>query len=452
MGRTMEQMNLDAAAPDQRLALIHQALVHRRHGIITTLLEETEHPDARGLFVFNALMVDVKAMMIDPSRAKPNNPTSDRASLAGSGAAFDRTSALWAAFGEAIERYSAAVHFDDQLHYASQDELGEAAVGAEQFVLFSPEQYAAEGFEYAAPDRGATRAWAAAADLHDPEREAYVSAQMVYLGMQVKDKREIVFQSSSTGLACGMDEQRAILSGLAEVVERDAFAAMWQMRYAPRALELSEESRAKLLPGAQRALRHPSLEVRLWDITTDIGMPVVLCLARSRNDGTMSLGASAQLSVEQAVNKAVIEAFHGYCWGSSILGAGTPLPERAAIRNPGDHFAYFLEQSRQGAMDFLFQNGQTVSSADPALRQLATLDDLLARLKALGHRALAVDVTSADIGSLGFCVVRALIPGLHPLLFGDGMFSRDERRLRKIAAFWGLDGVPPLNTDPHPFP
>ena len=53
-----------------QLALVHDALVHRRHGIITSLLEETEHPDARGLFVFNALMVDIKSMMIDPARGK----------------------------------------------------------------------------------------------------------------------------------------------------------------------------------------------------------------------------------------------------------------------------------------------------------------------------------------------------------------------------------------------
>jgi len=433
------------------LALVHDALVHRRHGIITSLLEETEHPDARGLFVFNALMVDIKSMMIDPARGKANNPNTDRASLAGSGAAFDRTSAMWAAFGEAVERYAAAAHFDDQLLYASQDALGDAAVGPNQFVLFAPGQYG-EGFEYAADDTSAVRAWAPAADLMDPARETYVPAQMVYLGMQVKDKREIVMQSSSTGLATGMDEGRALLSGLAEVIERDAFAGMWQMKYAPRKLVVAPSTMERLLPGVRRQLAHPSLDVHLWDITTDVGMPVVLCLARSRNDGTMSLGASANLDVATAINKAVVEGFHGYVWGSSILAAGTPLPEQSAIRNPGDHFAYFLDRSRQGAMDFLFTNAATVSSDDPSLRQLNGMGDLLARLKVMGLRALAVDVTSADVASLGFCVLRAFIPGLHPLLFGDGLVSRDERRLRAIAAHWGLPGVPEPNLDPHPFP
>jgi hypothetical protein len=49
-------------------------------------------------------------------------------------------------------------------------------------------------------------------------------------------------------------------------------------------------------------------------------------------------------------------------------------------------------------------------------------------------------------------VLRAFIPGLHPLLFGDGLVSRDERRLRAIAAHWGLQRVPEPNLEPHPFP
>lgn len=434
------------------LALLHQILVHRRHGIITSLLEETEHPNAKGLFVFNALMVDLKALVIDPARPKNNSIASDRASLAGSGAAFDRTSALWAAFGEAIERYSAADYFNDHVHFASATDLGDAAVRFDQFVLFSEEQYQTPGFQYIQPDTNVTRAWTPALDLAQPEAEVYVPAQLVYLGMQVKDPHEIIFQSSSTGLACGMDPERAILSGLCEVIERDSFAALWQMRYAPRKLQPTAATMSLLLPGVQRTLQQSNLEIQLWDIASDIGLPVVLCLARSKTDGTMSLGASANLRVEQAINKAVIEALHGYVWGHAILSAGNPLPTRAEINNPSDHFAYFLDSSRQSSMDFLFDNNEVILSSDPSLHQLDDTAQLITRLTAMGHRALAVDVTAADIATLGFHVVRVLVPGLHPLLFGDGMISRDQRRLQRIAAFWGLDSVPEPNTDPHPFP
>jgi len=65
---------------------------------------------------------------------------------------------------------------------------------------------------------------------------------------------------------------------------------------------------------------------------------------------------------------------------------------------------------------------------------------------------LVADVTSPDIGSLGFTVVRAMIPGLQPLLFGSGLHSDDHRRLKRIAQHWGLPAIPQANPDPHPFP
>ncbi|MET3135142.1 ribosomal protein S12 methylthiotransferase accessory factor [Oxalobacteraceae bacterium GrIS 1.11] len=443
---------MERLSDNARLAMVYQALVHRRHGIITTLLEETEHPAARGLFVFNALMVDLKALMIDPSRAGRKTVASDRAGLAGSGAAFDRASALWASFGEAIERYCAADYFDDQLCIASEAELGAAAVGLDQFILFAPDQYDAPDFEYARPDPALARAWCPAVDLSQMEAETYVPAQLVYLGMRVKHKHEIVAQSCSTGLACGMDEERAILSGLCEVIERDSFAALWQMRYQPRILRPTDECMARLLPGVRHALQESPLEMRLWDISSDIGLPVVLCLARSKTDGTMSVGASANLSVEQAINKAVVEALHGYVWGSSIRTAQTPLPEREAVKNPSDHFAYFLDPARHATLDFLFGNAEVILSSDPSLHQFDSRAQLVARLGAMGYRTLAVDVTTGDIATLGFYVVRVLVPGLQPLLFGDGLISHDERRLRRIAAFWGMASVPAPNPDPHPFP
>jgi ribosomal protein S12 methylthiotransferase accessory factor len=294
--------------------------------------------------------------------------------------------------------------------------------------------------------------WAPAIDLAHPERDMYVPAQLVYLGMRVKDKREIVFQSSSTGLACGMDVDRAILSGLCEVIERDAFAALWQMKYAPRKLTVTEASMKRLIPGVRHALEESPLDIHLWDITTDVGLPVVLALARNKNDGTMSVGASANLSVEQAINKAVIEALHGYIWGHSIRTAGNPLPARADIKNPGDHFAYFLDPSRQSSLDFLFNNGDSVMSSDASLNQFSEMGQLVQRLEQMGHHAFAADVTTNDVASLGFHVVRVLVPGLHPLLFGDGLISLDERRLQRIAAYWGMGGVPVANADPHPFP
>ena len=431
------------------LAMLHAALVNQRHGIITSLLEEVEHPAARGLFVFNAMTVDCKAIMLNPTHQQMKT---ERHSLAGSGAAFDRASALWAAFGEAVERYSAAIYDEEQLHYASEYDLKDAAVSLDDFILYSPEQYAQNDLEFSAPDKHAVRAWSSAINLAHPSHLLYVPAQMVYLGMRVKQKAEIVSQSSSTGLACGMHIDRVMLSGLCEVIERDAFAAMWQMRYAPRRLHLTDLTMAMLLPGVREILLKADLDITLWDITTDIGLPVVLSLARNRQKATMSFGASAHLDIHQAINKAVTESMHGYIWAHSILAGDLPIPDADAIQQPGDHFAYYLRRERQDNLAFLFENQERISSDDSSLRQLADIDALIQRLDHLGYQPLISDVTSPDIGALGFHVIRALIPGLQPLLFGSGLVSGDIRRLQRIANYWGLPRIPAPNLDPHPFP
>lgn len=434
------------------LSYLYRALVHPRHGIITSLIEETEHAGVRGLFVFNALMVNIKELMINPTRSNSKSIIADRAGLAGSGAAFDRTSAIFSSFGEAIERYCAADYFDDEIYLASENELGTKAVGLKNFILFSAEQYLDKNFNFAKPGAQLKRTWCPAIDLKDISREIYVPAQLVYLGMRVKYQHEIISQSSSTGLACGAVKNRALLNGLCEVIERDSFAAMWQLRYKPRILQPTNECIEKLLPGVRDTLKNSPLQIFLWDITSDIGVPVVLCLARNRADGTMSVGASANLNIENAINKAVIEALHGYIWGSSIISAGTPLPERSAVKSPSDHFAYFLNPAHQNTLNFLFDNKEIILSSDSSLHQFENQEQAVERLANLGYEALAVNVTTPDVETLGFCVVRVLVPGLQPLLFGDGLISFDLRRLRKIAAYWGYDSIPELNTDPHPFP
>ena len=457
---------------DQFLAQLIHKLVHPRHGIITSLLEETEHPEARGLFIFNALMIDAKTILNSPKgschyrgsqhpiktsptpqKKSPLTSNTDRASLAGSGAAFDRSSALWAAIGESMERYSAAAESNIPLITASASELGTAAIDLNQLILFSKEQYQEPNFAFtpASPDN--KRAWTLTQDLTNPEHPVYVPAQLVYLGMHVNTPLEIIQQSSSTGLACAMNLQHATMRGLAEVIERDAFACLWQLRYSPRRLHLCDSTCRGLLLWVQYALHQSALEVQLWDITTDIGLPVVLCLARNKTDGTMSLGASAHWRVEQAINKAVTEALHGYVWADTLLGSQSLLPQRHEIACPSDHFAYYLDRSHQTALHFLFDNTETIPSSAPSLHQFTGLPQLLRRLGTMGHRALVANVTSPDIAGLGFTVVRTLIPGTQPLLFGcTPSHSLDQRRLERVAHFWGIRQLPPPNPDPHPFP
>ena len=57
---------------------------------------------------------------------------------------------------------------------------------------------------------------------------------------------------------------------------------------------------------------------------------------------------------------------------------------------------------------------------------------ILRALESLGYRVLLVDVTTSDARELGFSVVRAIVPGFHPLALGFAYRARGGRRLMKF--------------------
>jgi thiazole/oxazole-forming peptide maturase SagD family component len=203
----------------------------------------------------------------------------------------------------------------------------------------------------------------------------------------------------------------------------------------------------------QRALRSDVVPIHLWSITADTGIPVIMAVADSINDHRIAFGSCANPDLVRAVNKAVIEALHGLVWSNRVRNRGKPMPERDAIVSPSDHFAHYLEPSRRPYLAFLFESEHEVTFKELAASYpQKTLAGMVAHLDNLGKSVLAVDVTTADVRDLDLHVVRTLVPGLQPLLFGGHLASRDERRLAVLAKHWGLPAVPPVNPAPHPFP
>jgi ribosomal protein S12 methylthiotransferase accessory factor len=428
----------------QNLARVHKALVNKRYGVITSLIEEPDNPDAPGLFVINSLTVEA-------SYFRHNEFGTRQDSRNGSGAAFDRSTAMWASFGESLERYAAYLPDQTRLVFVAEEDLGGSAVPLEEFILFHDSQYACKDIPFHRPCSRLQRNWVAANDLtHGGER--FVPAMMVYLGFKLSDPRENIMQNTSSGLSCGSTYLDAVRGGLYEVIERDAFASMWQLRYAPPRLSISDALASRLLPDVRRALASSHVALHLWSITSDTGIPVIMAAADAQRDGRVTFGACANADLVRAVNKAVIEALHGLVWSSRFRNLGKPMPERDQIARPSDHLAYYLEPGRREHLAFMFDSQDAIDSEELLPGVPRNVDEVTAHLGALGHRVLTVDVTTDDVAALGLHVVRTLVPSLQPLLFGGNLISLDERRLRTLARHWGIHDFPAPNPAPHPFP
>jgi ribosomal protein S12 methylthiotransferase accessory factor len=436
---------MQALSGTERLKLVHSALVNKSHGIITSLIEENNHHDAPGLFVFNGLTVEA-GYFCENKHGRRQDARN------GSGAAFDRASAMWASFGEALERYAAFVPDRTRFVLASEMELGADAVPLADFILFGAGQYANNEVPFAAPARNLPRNWVRAVDLCR-QVEKFVPAVAVYLGVRLDHEHENIIQNTSSGLSCAASFDAAVQGGLCEVLERDAFASMWQLMARPPSLRIEDEALPLLDPGVRRALRNRSVPIHLWSITADTGIPVIMAMADSVHDGRIAFGSCANPDLKRAVNKAVVEALHGLVWSNRVRNRGKPPPTRDEIVNPGDHFAHYLEPSRRQCLDFLFEPGVTVSFSELAQRHpTSTLEHMLEHLEGLGKSVFTVDVTTDDVADLDLRVVRTIVPGLQPLLFGGNLISRDERRLRELSRHWGLAAFPEPNPAPHPFP
>jgi ribosomal protein S12 methylthiotransferase accessory factor len=217
-----------------------------------------------------------------------------------------------------------------------------------------------------------------------------------------------------------------VLHALYEVVERDA-VALW--RAAPAAVQ---DARAVDLDSVDAAacrdmlalFARAGMQLRVWDVTSDIRLPVFVCLVRSRDetDGVEpQLGAGCHAAREIALSRALTEAAQARA--AVISGARDDFL-------PSDYSPASRARQREIAAHWLRAPARRPFAAAPdaaASDDLAhDLDTVLANLAAAGIRQAAwVDLSQPDIG---IPVARVIVPGLEgPWTLDTGEYMPGDR-------------------------
>jgi YcaO-like protein with predicted kinase domain len=221
------------------------------------------------------------------------------------------------------------------------------------------------------------------------------------------------FLSGSNGLASGNHLAEALSSAISELVERDA-VALWHAQ-AVHARSRGRLDIASIDDEACRALlglyEAADIAIRLWDVTSDIGIPSFICdipaMADDASGGMRRFrGSGCHADRGVALARAMTEA------------AQTRLTYIAGIRDdlpPSDYAETEPEKLGAALIDAMSQAAPSRSFHDIASFDA---DDVVAdvrwqleRLRAVGiERVIAVDLTRADFG---IPVVRVVIPGLE---------------------------------------
>lgn len=118
--------------------------------------------------------------------------------------------------------------------------------------------------------------------------------------------------ATNSGIAAGLDKYDAILHGLLEVIERDAIGiellrTVVSKRPQPLRRICYDKLSNKIRLIISLIKKNKNIEIRLWDITTDLGIPVVLANI-SFNDHTQFFGSGASLCMDYAIERAILEA------------------------------------------------------------------------------------------------------------------------------------------------
>lgn len=281
-----------------------------------------------------------------------------------------------------------------------------------------------------------------------------------------------VFETSS-GCALGSCYEEAVLHALFELIERDAFLLAWYSRAAVPEVETNSLASPQLRR-LIAAMRAEECTVRVFDITTEFGIPVVWALATQQSRGnTITLSsAGAHPDPETALLGALVEIASSLTEvaEAAVLkreAAGRMLASPMAVRTMEDHALLYSTPEahrRLAFLDTFRASGNGLATGFWARPSILEHDDLADDLRTLVARVLSscndvwvVDQTSPELARSGLRAVRAIVPGMLPMTFGHA-YRRTTglARLRDTPRALGwtrtaIDGEI-MNDHPHPFP
>ncbi|NJP45443.1 TOMM precursor leader peptide-binding protein [Actinacidiphila epipremni] len=374
------------------------------------------------------------------------------------------------AFLEGLERY-AGTHRRERggVVTDSYARLGAAALDPRDCGLYAPETYRDDPM-IAPFDPERPIPWVRGWSLRD-DRPVLVPARLVYYSAGTAADH-FVFECSN-GCATGSCLEEAVLFGLLELIERDAFLLGWYGDAPLAEIDLGA-CRSPVLRAMTDRAALCGYDVHAFDNRIDLAVPVVTGLAvrRDGGPGTLAFAAGAAFDPEGAIEAAVSEILTylphlprqvterpaELAAMAEDFGLVKRLPDHAALfglPRMAEHVGGYLRPPRVAAAAELYAAWEERRPRGLDLRE--DVRWLTAEIAAAGCDVIAVDQTTPEQRAMGLRTVCTIAPGLLPIDFG---WARQRAltmpRLRTAQRRAGLrpDDLPEaaIRRVPHPFP
>lgn len=276
----------------------------------------------------------------------------------------------------------------------------------------------------------------------------------------------------SNGCALGGSLEEAILHGLFEVAERDAFLIAWYARLPLPRLDPESADDPELSLMLDRLRATDGCEVQLFNMTMENGIPAIWAIARSLRPGTLNLlcAAGAHLDPLRAAKSAVHELAGMLPFVRRMFEENREETERLyeepeRVERMEDHVLLYGLPQAEKRLRFLLRPvrpartfgdafGGKIASSSADLTD--DLRDVLERFHRQKLDVIVIDQTSPELARCGLHCVKVLVPGMLPMTFGH--------RMTRLAGLGRVYHVPvrlgyrkrplrrsELNPFPHPF-
>jgi ribosomal protein S12 methylthiotransferase accessory factor len=369
---------------------------------------------------------------------------------------------------EAMERYGGMQPGGKRtVVQASYNEVRDQAIDPRSLGLHSTDSYQSPGYRFRPFDEDAPYRWVWG---HSFARQGPILVPEAYAYYGTHDKDSFAYEISN-GCALGSCLEEAILYGILEIAERDAFLMTWYARMPVPRVDLGSARDHAISTLVDTIEAETGYQVLVFDTTLEQGIPCfwVMAINPSEADDQLKLvcAAGSHLDPERAVENALSElgpilASHIATFPDESERAREMVADPSLVKTMPDHSVINGDITAFHRFDFLTESTHIRSFADisqPSSHRNTDLrDDLqsvIDRYRDTGLDVIVVDQTTPEHRAGGLSCAKVIIPGTLPMTFGH-QFRRVDGlpRLYEVPRLLGYrpDRLDPESVNPHPHP
>lgn len=378
------------------------------------------------------------------------------------GVSQDFEEAISKVIGELLERYPLTLYRDKNLMRGSIKSFRK-----KQLQFLDPARVApfSEAQKEKFPNRRFTEnsifRWVEGKSLMSG-KSAYMPAQLVFWNYRRGPEEPVIQQSNTSGAGGMFTLTEAILSGLYELIQRDAFFIHWFNKIAPPRV-IKDSIKNPDLNHLLDDLKRYHIELEILNITSDFTVPAFLAVLidDSGKGPAISFGAGCGRNQEHAILRAVTEAIGVRHWLRGKLKDFITLPNNyepftdplsqekrlliwANIKMK-EKFEFFL---RGPLVSLTQQSSKDEESPEAELRELKD------KFKSRGddYEIFYYEASHPVLKRLGYHSVSVSVPAMLPLYLNETYAPLGSERIQEACIKLGYKPSKEINSLPHPFP